>query len=71
VAAHSIIAVRGAGPVEAGNDGVVTYTSAHIEGVASETVVNSGHSTQSNPYTILEVGRILFEHYQRETAGMR
>jgi len=62
VAAHSIIAVKGSGPVEQGNDGVVEYQSAHIEGVESELVVNSGHSAQGNPHTVEEVRRILLLH---------
>jgi hypothetical protein len=59
VAAHSIIAVKGEGPPEHGSDGVVEYSSAHIDGVESELVVNSGHSAQRNPYTVEEVRRIL------------
>jgi len=62
VHAHSIIPVKGDGPPEEGNDGVVEYKSAHIEGVESELVVRSGHSTQANPETIEEVRRILYEH---------
>ena len=62
VHAHSIIPVQGSGPVEEGNDGVVEYKSAHIDGVESELVVRSGHSTQSTPATIEEVRRILYEH---------
>jgi pimeloyl-ACP methyl ester carboxylesterase len=62
VAAHSIIAVEGSGPVEEGDDGVVKYTSAHLDGVVSEKVVRSGHSTQSHPETIEEVRRILLLH---------
>lgn len=62
VISHSIIAVRGGGPFEDGNDGVVEYRSAHIDGVASEFIVPSGHSTQSHPLTIREVRRILHEH---------
>src|SRR5208283_2218981 len=62
VRAHSIIAVKGTGPVEEGNDGVVEYKSAHIEGVESELVVRSGHSTQAAAETIEEVRRILYEH---------
>jgi hypothetical protein len=62
VSAHSIIAVRGEGPITSGNDGVVTYESAHLDGVASEKVVRSGHSTQSEPDTIQEVRRILRAH---------
>lgn len=59
---HSIIAVKGRGPIEDGNDGVVKYKSAHIDGVESELVVRSGHSTQGTPETIEEVRRILYEH---------
>ena len=62
IRAHSIIAVLGEGPVIGKTDGVVAYESAHIEGVESEKIVRSGHSTQSNPETIEEVRRILIEH---------
>jgi hypothetical protein len=62
VHAHSIIPVKGTGPVEDGNDGVVEYKSAHIDGVESELVVRSGHSTQATPETIEEVRRILYLH---------
>src|SRR6201998_1809899 len=62
VHAHSIIAIKGNGPVEGGNDGVVEYSSAHLDGVESEYIVRSYHSTQSNPYTIEEVRRILLLH---------
>ena len=63
---HSIIAVQGDGPLEKETDGVVAYTSAHIEGVESELVVHSGHSVQGTPEAIEEVRRILLEH-----AGLR
>ena len=62
VKSHSIIAVKGDGKPEEGNDGVVAYVSAHIEGVDSELVVRSGHSAQNHPLTIEEVRRILLEH---------
>jgi hypothetical protein len=62
IPAHSIIAVRGDGPVEDGSDGVVRYQSAHIDGVKSELVVRSGHSVQANPQAVLEVRRILLLH---------
>jgi pimeloyl-ACP methyl ester carboxylesterase len=61
VHAHSIIAVANEGPLEDGSDGVVRYTSAHIDDAESELVVRSGHSTQANPATIGEVQRILLE----------
>jgi hypothetical protein len=50
------------GAFGAGNDGVVAYESAHLDGVASEKVVHSSHSTQSEPETIQEVRRILRAH---------
>jgi pimeloyl-ACP methyl ester carboxylesterase len=68
VTAHSIIAVRGDGPVETGDDGVVKYSSAHIDEAASELVVRSGHSVQSNPKTVAEVRRILMLQWQSACA---
>jgi len=62
VQVHSIIAVKGSGLIADGDDGVVEYKSAHIEGVESELVVHSGHSTQATPETIEEVRPILYEH---------
>src|SRR5262249_59955423 len=62
VAAHSIIAVQGDGPVETGDDGVVTYKSAHIPEAVSELVVRAGHSVQADPQTVREVRRILLLH---------
>ena len=59
IPAHSIIAVEGDGPKEQGNDGVVAYTSAHIDEAVSELVVRSSHSVQGNPQAIEEVRRIL------------
>jgi triacylglycerol esterase/lipase EstA (alpha/beta hydrolase family) len=63
IAVNSIIPVKqGYDPYQEGNDGVVKYTSAHIEPVESEVVVRSPHSTQSNPHTIEEIRRILRKH---------
>jgi hypothetical protein len=59
---HSIIAVKGDGPVEEGDDGVVTYKSAHIGAVESELVVRWDHSVQWAPQAIEEVRRILLFH---------
>ena len=60
VRAHSIIPVLGDGPLEDEVDGVVRYSSAHIDGVESERVIHhSGHSTQSDARTVDEVRRIL------------
>jgi pimeloyl-ACP methyl ester carboxylesterase len=67
IIAHSIIAVKNPGaPRKKWTDGVVDYSSAHIEEVASELIVHSSHSTQSEPATIEEVRRILIEHLKEE-----
>ena len=66
VEAHSIVAVKGDGPPEKGDDGVVKYTSAHIDGVASELIVRDRHSTQATPETIEEVRRILYAHLNEQ-----
>jgi Putative serine esterase (DUF676) len=62
VTAHSIIGIDGADKPPEGGDGVVKYSSAHIDGVESEKIVHSAHSMQGNPETIQEVKRILIEH---------
>ena len=46
VTAHSIVAVTATGRSRRADDGVVKYESAHIDGVESEKVVRSSHSTQ-------------------------
>ena len=70
ITVNSIIAIETDGPVEQGNDGVVAYSSAHIEPVESELVVRpSSHSTQGNPHTIEEVRRILRLHVGLKTGA--
>ena len=64
VTGHSIIAVLPGQDIKTGNDGVVEYSSAHLDGVESELVVRSGHSAQGHPVTIEEVRRILLRHLQ-------
>jgi len=68
VSAHSIIAVKPGMDIETGNDGVVEYKSAHIDGVESEFIVRSAHSCQSHPFVIEEVRRILLKHIGIESA---
>ena len=46
------------------SDGIVPYTSAHLDGAASETVITGGHSIQSNPQTILTLRQILHKQLQ-------
>ena len=61
VVAHSFIAVDSDGPLNEAGNGIVKYMSAHIDGVASEKIVRSGHSVQGNPEAIQEIKRILIE----------
>ncbi|MDN3453504.1 MULTISPECIES: alpha/beta hydrolase [unclassified Psychrobacter] len=46
------------------SDGIVPYNSAHLEGATSETIINGGHSIQTNPQTILTLRRILHKQLQ-------
>lgn len=62
IRAHSIIAVLPDMDIKTGNDGVVEYKSAHLDGVDSEFIVRTGHSAQGHPLTIEEVRRILHVH---------
>lgn len=63
---HSIIGDRGIRvvDVEKRSDGVVSYTSAHLDGAASEKVVPSGHGATQHPEAIAEVRRILTLHLE-------
>jgi len=70
ISVNSIIAVEGDGPIETGNDGVVEYSSAHIEPVESEVVVRWNHSLQGRPETIEEIRRILRLNIGLKTGGL-
>jgi hypothetical protein len=60
---HSIITVLANGdPKAGGRDGVVAYSSAHLDPVSSEFIVRGPHSCLNHPATIEEVRRILHEH---------
>jgi pimeloyl-ACP methyl ester carboxylesterase len=61
IKANSIIAIKGNELPPNGADGVVKYTSAHVDYAESEFIVRSGHSCQMNPLTIEEVRRILLQ----------
>jgi hypothetical protein len=63
---HSIIGQNHAGAVETSSDGVVPYTSSHLEGASSEILVRSGHSVCEKLDTQREVIRILHLELNRE-----
>ncbi|HTN76695.1 MAG TPA: alpha/beta fold hydrolase [Pirellulaceae bacterium] len=53
------------GYVSRGSDGIVPFSSAHMEDVESEIVVTADHtSVHRHPRSVLEVRRILLEHTQ-------
>lgn len=43
-------------------DGIVPYTSSHLEGAISEKIIKGGHSIQETPEAVLELRRILKLH---------
>ena len=46
-------------PLAQSSDGIVPYTSAHLDAATSELVIASGHSVQETPQAIIELRRIL------------
>jgi pimeloyl-ACP methyl ester carboxylesterase len=69
VAYHSIIADLRDPPGPGGTDGIVPYSSSHLEGVASELLVRGLHICLDHPAVIREVRRILMEHAGNEPAA--
>jgi pimeloyl-ACP methyl ester carboxylesterase len=66
ITANSIVAVLPDMDIKTGNDGVVEYSSAHIDDVESEYIVRTGHSAQGHPLAIEEVRRILLKHINQK-----
>lgn len=62
---HSIIGNTEGGGIPGGSDGVVPYSSSHLDNAVSELVIKSGHSAQQAPLAIQEVRRILVEHLKQ------
>ncbi len=69
VPAHSIVAIDGDEDPPEGDDGVVEYTSAHLESSSSELIVRSFHSVQDHPRAVEEVRRILHDILDAERAA--
>lgn len=62
---HSIIGDRGKEPGPRSSDGLVAYTSSHLEGAQSELLVPYGHSCTNKRETVAEILRILKLHTAR------
>lgn len=69
VRAHSIIGKVGLGPLESSSDGVVPYSSSHLDWVDSELVINRTHFLQDDPLTTEELRRILRVHLVEIAGG--
>lgn len=61
---HSVIGDKDGRNAPGGTDGIVPYSSSHLDNVESELIVNSGHSVQKSSEAIREVTRILRLHLQ-------
>jgi len=62
VRSHSVIADLRDPPKPDGTDGIVPYSSSHMDGVASELLMHDIHICVNHPNVIDEVRRILMEH---------
>jgi triacylglycerol esterase/lipase EstA (alpha/beta hydrolase family) len=68
VRSHSVIADLRDPPKADGTDGMVPYSSSHLDGVDSELLVHGLHICLNHPAVIEEVRRILTEHSGNEAA---
>ncbi len=59
---HCIIGNQKKAGEKSGSDGIVPYSSAHLDQANSELVIKSNHSAQQKPECIKEVARILLEY---------
>ena len=59
---HSIIGDNEQADHPGGTDGVVPYSSSHLDNAASEVIVHSGHSVHRSPGAMQELLRILLLH---------
>ncbi len=63
---HSIIGDNEQADHPGGTDGVVPYSSSHLDNAASEVIVHSGHSIHRSPGAMQELLRILLLHLRAE-----
>jgi pimeloyl-ACP methyl ester carboxylesterase len=59
VTVHSIIGDRGRGNKSNSSDGVVSYSSSHLDFAESELIISTGHGGFAHPKAIAEIARIL------------
>ena len=59
---HSIVGSENGREGEGSTDGVVPYSSSHLEKAESELTIRSGHNVQTTPECAREIKRILIEN---------
>jgi hypothetical protein len=59
---HTVLGDRGRGDSPNSSDGVVPYSSAHLDSAKSEVIAPGGHGSFSDPASIRELERILLEN---------
>lgn len=59
---HTVLGDRGRGDSPNSSDGVVSYSSAHLDSAKSEVIAPGGHGSFSDPKAIRELERILLEN---------
>lgn len=64
---HQIMGDRGRGDSPNSSDGVVAYSSSHLDGAQSTRIVPSHHNTHQNPEGIEELRRILKMHLRNHS----
>jgi hypothetical protein len=64
---HSIIGNFGVNLGPDSTDGLVIYSSAHLDGAESEKIVPAGHYLIAHPETVAEIKRILDENIARHS----
>jgi pimeloyl-ACP methyl ester carboxylesterase len=67
VRSHSVISDLRDPPKPDGTDGIVPFSSSHLDGVASELLVHGVHTCLNHPSVIEEIERVLLEHLKNES----
>lgn len=49
------------------SDGIVPYSSSHLDGATSETIITGSHNIHENPKTILQLRKILYAHLEKRS----
>ena len=69
---HNVVGLTKNGLLEENTDGVVPYSSAHLDDVESEIFVKAHHTQlHRHPATVLEIRRILLQHLEELPAHRR